>query len=321
VVFQAWHLAAGYGVDLLVGDPKWLPHPVRFIGYLVSWSEKAYYDATASPVQQRIAGCAFWLLVMVGVCGGTAFVIGFPMLLHRRLGDLVMVLLAFSALATRSLHRESVPVIEALRKGDLNLARKRLSGLVSRDTEGLDEQGVLRATLETVAENVSDGIIAPLFYLGLAGPFGAMLYKAANTMDSMVGYRNERYRYFGWWAARMDDVANWLPARLSGLLLVGAAALLKLDHRSSWRIMRRDARNSTSPNAGFPEAAAAGALNIQLGGPTPYFGQMLAKPTIGDPRQPLELETYDVLIKLMYAASFLGFCLCLGVRALMVAAR
>jgi adenosylcobinamide-phosphate synthase len=319
VVFQTWHFAAGYGVDLLVGDPKWLPHPVRFIGYLISWAEKVFFDAKGSPAQQLLAGCALWLMVVLGVFGATAFLIGFLAFVDPRLGDLALVWLAFSVLATRSLHRESKPVVEALGKGDLMLARKRLSRLVSRDTDGLDEQAVWRATLETVSENISDGIVAPLFYLALAGPLGAMLYKAVNTMDSMVGYLNERYRYFGWCAARMDDAANYLPARLSGLLVVAGAAALKLDHRSAWRILRRDARNSKSPNSGFPEAAAAGALNIELGGPTAYFGQIVEKPTIGNAGRTLRLDTYLALIRLMYATSFLGFLLCLGIRALVLA--
>jgi adenosylcobinamide-phosphate synthase len=172
--------------------------------------------------------------------------------------------------------------------------------------------------VETVSENLSDGIVAPLFFLALGGPVAAMVYKAMNTMDSMVGYMNDRYRYFGWFAARADDLANWIPARLSGLLLVGAAALMKRDWRRAWTTMRRDARKMKSPNAGYPEAAAAGALHVQLGGVNVYFGQPVEKPTLGDPGDPLTLDVYNSMIRLMYFTSALGVVLALGIRILWV---
>ncbi len=230
----------------------------------------------------------------------------------------LIIWLAYTTLATRSLHRESSRVIEALREGRLNTARERLAMIVSRDTGQLEEKEILRAVIETVAENISDGIIAPLFYLALGGPLGAIAYKAVNTMDSMVGYQNDRYVYFGWCAARFDDLANWVPARLSGLILVGASAVLKLDWRGAWQVMRRDARKMKSPNAGYPEAAVAGALGVQLGGTNIYFGRAVAKPTLGDGLTPLTLDTYRVMIRLMYLASFVAFLLALGVRWLLV---
>jgi adenosylcobinamide-phosphate synthase len=201
-----------------------------------------------------------------------------------------------------------------LRAGDLESARHYLARIVSRDTGNLSEAEIVRALLETVAENISDGIVAPLFYLALGGPVLAMVYKAVNTMDSMVGYVNERYCHFGWFAARADDVANWIPARLSGLLLVAAAACCNLDWRGAWRIMRRDGRKMKSPNAGIPEAAAAGALAIRLGGPNVYFGQVVAKAYLGDAAKAPMLEAYGSMIRLMYATSLTALLLALGAR-------
>ncbi len=201
-----------------------------------------------------------------------------------------------------------------MRQGNLATARERLSLIVSRDTAQLEEKEILRAVIETVAENISDGIIAPLMYLAVGGPLAGMAYKTVNTMDSMVGYENERYKNFGWCAARLDDVVNWVPARLSGLILVAASACLKLDWRGAWQVMRRDARKMKSPNAGFPEAAAAGALGVQLGGTNVYFGKAVAKPTLGDGAKPMTIESYRQMIRLMYAASFGAFVVALGLR-------
>ena len=224
-------------------------------------------------------------------------------------GDLALIWLAYATLATRSLHKESSQVASALRVNDLALARRRLSFIVSRDTSQLDEAAIVRALVETVSENICDAIVAPLFYLALFGPVGALIYKAINTMDSMLGYKNARYRYFGSFPARADDVANFIPARISGWLLVGASACMGKDWRSAARIMRRDAPKMKSPNAGYPEAATAGALGVQLGGTSVYFGQPVAKPLLGDPINPLTLEAYRRMIRLMYLSSGLAFLL------------
>ena len=311
MIFLPLHLTCAYALDLLAGDPSWLPHPVRWIGRLITWMESVFYDKSSSPVLQRLAGCAFWASVVLGVLSGALAAMGAAAHVHPVLGHLVMVWLAYAALATRSLHKESKTVALALRRGDIELARKKLAWIVSRDTTRLDEKEIVRALFETVSENISDGIVAPLFYLVLGGPAGAMVYKAVNTMDSMAGYTNERYRYFGWVAARADDIANWIPARLTGLLIIGAAACLKLDWRNAWRIMRRDARKMKSPNAGYPEAAAAGALEVQVGGTNVYFGKTVEKPTLGDPQKPLSLEIYQSMIRMMYTTSLLAFTLAL----------
>jgi adenosylcobinamide-phosphate synthase len=316
--FFPWHLASAYALDLLAGDPPWLPHPTRWIGRLITGVEAVFCDEHASPERQRLAGCAFWLSVLAGGVIGTLFLMQLCLHLNPLLGDAVSIWLAYTTLATRSLHRESSRVVESLLQGDLTTARERLAMIVSRDTGQLEEREILRAVIETVAENISDGIVAPLLYLALGGPLGAIAYKTVNTMDSMVGYQNERYAHFGWCAARLDDFANWVPARLSGLILVGAAAALKLDWRGAWQVMRRDARKMKSPNAGYPEAAVAGALGIQLGGTNIYFGRAVAKPTLGDGSHSLTFDTYRVVVRLMYVTSFLAFVASLGVRYLVV---
>lgn len=317
--FLPWHLASAYGLDLLVGDPRWLPHPVRWMGRLIAWVERVYYDEKASAAQQRLGGCAFWATVVGGVTIGAIFLLELSFFLDPVFGTLVMIWLSYTTMATRSLHIESARVVYALKAKDLPLARRRLSMIVSRDTADLDERGILRAVIETVSENLSDGIVAPLFFLGLGGPIGGIVYKAVSTMDSMVGYVNERYRFFGWCAARMDDLVNWIPARLSALMLVGAAYLVKCDWREAWNVMRRDARLTKSPNAGYPEAAMAGALGIQLGGTGTYFGKSVVKPTLGDPRSPITVETYPAAIRLMYVSSLIALSFSLGLSTLVTA--
>lgn len=318
MVFLPWHLALAYLADLAVGDPRWLPHPTRWIGRWIGRVERIFYDKAASPDLQRLAGCAFWLIVLAGVFFGAMSLMELAAYFDLIVAQAVAVWLAYTTLATRSLHRESSHVIAALRDGDLVLARERLAMIVSRDTGELEERDILRAVIETVAENISDGIVAPLVFLALGGPVAALLYKAVNTMDSMVGYDNEQYRYFGWCAARVDDLVNWVPARMSGLLLVVAAACLKLDWRNGWRMMRRDAGKMKSPNAGYPEAAAAGALGVQLGGRNVYFGQVVEKPTLGEAGAPMTVDTYRLMIRLMYLTSLLAFALVLGGRYLII---
>jgi adenosylcobinamide-phosphate synthase len=317
MIFLPWHFTVAYFSDLLFGDPSWWPHPVRWIGRLIKWMEGIFYDPVSSPSVQRLAGCAFWTAVVAVVVSGTLFIIGLFSHLHPVLGDFIVIWFAYTTLATRSLHKESSKVARALGEGNLDLARKRLAWIVSRDTSQLEEKDIVRALIETVSENISDGIISPLFYLSIGGPLWGMAYKAVNTMDSMVGYVNERYRYFGWFAARMDDFLNLIPARLSGLMLIAAAACLKLNWRGAWRIMRRDARKMKSPNAGYPEAAAAGALGIRIGGENIYFGRVVEKPTLGDPENPLTLDAYKAMVRLMYVASLLAFALALGIRYLL----
>jgi len=314
MIFYPWHLALAYVLDLVAGDPQWMPHPVRWIGRLISWAENLLYREDAAPLGKLLCGAALWLLVVVATAGAASVLMTVSRLICQGIADAVVIWMAYTTIATRSLHRESSIVARALREGNIGLARERLSRIVSRDTSALEEEDILRALVETVSENISDGIVAPLFYLGLFGPVGALAYKAINTMDSMIGYMNERYRYFGWFPARADDVANWIPARISGLLIVGATACLGLNWRNSLRLMSRDAGKMKSPNAGYPEAAAAGALGVQLGGTNIYFGEPVEKPRLGDSLGPITFETYDLMIRLMYTTSALAFFMALCTR-------
>src|SRR5208337_4554606 len=307
MVFLPWHLAAAYLLDLGAGDPRWLPHPVRWIGRLITMVERLLYNDSASPALMRVSGFALWTVVIAAVLCAAKALISASHFAGWIFGDLALIWLAYTTLATRSLHEESSRVASALRINDLALARTRLSLIVSRETSQLDEAAIVRALVETVSENISDAIVAPLFYLAIFGPVGALIYKTINTMDSMLGYKNERYRYFGSFAARADDLANWVPARISGWLLVGASTCMGMDWRAAANIMMRDAPKMKSPNAGYPEAATAGALGVQLGGPSFYFGQLVEKPLLGEPINHITLETYGRMIRLMYLSSVLAF--------------
>ncbi|WP_136524683.1 adenosylcobinamide-phosphate synthase CbiB [Geomonas ferrireducens] len=312
------HIAIVLGavvMDLVLGDPRTLPHPVVIIGWLISWLEGALRQRISDP---RLAGVAL-LVITVGVSYLVAAgLIYLGTLVAPAVGFLVALYLAWVSIAARSLHLESAKVAKALERGDLSAARVALSYIVGRETAQLDEPEVIRGAVETVAENTGDGVVAPLFYLMLGGPALAIAYKAVNTLDSMVGYKNERYLEFGWASARFDDLANFIPARLTGLLMVLVAPLCGLSGAGSWRILRRDCRNHASPNSGYPEAAAAGALGVRLGGANRYFGRIVEKPTIGDPVRALSLEAYAGVVRLMYGSEAL---LVLGWLALVLALR
>lgn len=259
-------------LDLALGDPRWLPHPVVGIGRVISSLEKRLRRPGAPPGVQRLAGTLLVALVVAGTYLSTALVTSWAAKLWRPIGWLVETVLLYTALAVRSLDEHVRAVERPLAAGDLPVARQALALVVGRDTEQLDPREVARAALETVAENASDGIIAPLFYAFLGGAPLALAYKAVNTLDSMLGYKNERYLHFGWAAARLDDLANYLPARLTALLLVAAGALRNLNARRGLATVRRDARRHESPNSGYPEAALAGLLGIELGGLNYYQG-------------------------------------------------
>lgn len=286
-------------LDLLLGDPRRLPHPVVGIGAMISGLERILRRLVPN---ERAGG----VLLLGAVAGATAVIslllLKGAYLLHPWAGGAVSIWLSYTCLAARSLHAESQLVAEQLAAGDVEGARRKLSLIVGRDTDGLDEPEIWRALVETVAENTSDGVIAPLFYLMLGGPVLALVYKAVNTLDSMVGYRNDRYLRFGWASARFDDLANWLPARITGILMVAVAPLAGLSAKNSLRIMLRDGRNHSSPNSGIPEAAVAGALGVRLGGTNRYFGAPVEKPTIGDPLRILSPESYRGVIRLMYGS-------------------
>lgn len=289
--------------DLVFADPRNWPHPVVWIGGLISRLEDELRQRFPN---EFLAG----LLLVIVVLGVTGFCSILALELAGQIAGWLSALLglwlAASCLALRGLHQESKTVIEALEEGDIPGARQALSMIVGRETAQLNEEQILRATIETVAENTSDGVIAPLFYLCLGGATAGLLYKAANTLDSMVGYKNERYLRFGQVAARLDDLLNWIPARLTGLLLVCAARVDGQNSSGAWQVMLRDAKRHASPNAGWPEAAAAGALGIQLGGGATYFGTYVDKPTFGDSVEPLSVDHYHRMIRLLYLSSLLG---------------
>lgn len=288
---------AGYLLDLCLGDPPRWPHPVRWLGRLISFWEARLYQPRV------LSGFFFWLAVagtsLAAVLTGMASAAGLGPLFQA----VIAAYLVFAGLATRSLHLESHKVEAALARGDIEEARHHLAMIVGRETAGLELQDIRRATLETVAENLSDGVIAPMFFTILAGVPGLALYKAANTMDSMVGYRHERYDRFGKIAARVDDVLNFLPARLTAWLICFIAGPAGLNRQQAWSILRRDGDKASSPNAGRPEAALAGALGVRLGGPSIYFGRRVEKPYIGDPGPPLAARHYRQALVLLYGVS------------------
>lgn len=299
-----WLFVACCGIvlDLLLGDPRCLPHPVTGIGKLISLLEKALRRAGANG---RTGGILLLCLTVGGATASGYAIISSLYQVHATAGIAGEIILAWYCLAARSLHRESATVAEALAAGDLPRAREALSFIVGRDTADLGEAEIWRGAVETVAENSSDGVIAPLFYLIIGGPMLALAYKSINTLDSMVGYKTEEYLHFGWASARMDDLVNWLPARLTSWLMVLVAPLFGLSGGGSWEILCRDARKHASPNSGYPEAAAAGALGVQLGGSNSYFGRLVEKPTIGDPSMPLNDSAWRGAVRLMYGAEIL----------------
>lgn len=289
-------------LDWLLGDPRWLPHPVVAIGRLITFLEQQLRRL----VQSELIGGGLLLVITVAVTAAiAATLLKGAYAISPYAGFSVALLLSWTCMSARSLQQESGLVAAALASGDLTAARKALSLIVGRDTDDLSEQEIWRGTVETVAENSSDGVIAPLFFLLLGGPVLGLAYKAVNTLDSMVGYKNDRYLLFGRASARCDDLANWLPARMTGILMVLAAPIVGLSPQRAWQIMVRDGRNHSSPNSGIPEAAAAGALGVQLGGTNRYFGEPVEKPTIGDPLQQLNRDAWCGAVRLMYGAELL----------------
>ncbi len=296
-------LIGAYLLDLVLGDPRWFPHPVRLIGRFVSSLERLLRLLGPSPARLRASGVFLLLVTCARVFLATRYALHFAGLWSPAAGLIAGVFLAYTTLATRDLHLETRKVLQALEAGDLALARRELSFLVGRETSNLQEPEILRALTETIAENISDGVVAPLFYLGLGGPSWAMTYKAVNTLDSMVGYKNERFLHIGWASARFDDLANFLPARISGILIAFSAFLLGKSWQTSLRILRRDHARHESPNSAWPEAAMAGALGVQLGGLNYYFGDPVQKPQIGDGEKELTRQDVREAWKILYLSS------------------
>ncbi len=305
-------LLLGFLLDLVLGDPPGWPHLVRLDGKVISFLEKRFY-----PMKNRLLGGALLVVCELAVCTGVPFLaLRLAYVIGRVPGILLGAVLTWQCLAAKSLRDESRRVYDALTEGTLEDARRAVSMIVGRDTGELDAAGVTRAAVETVAENASDGEIAPLFYMLLAGPLGGVFYKAANTMDSMIGYRNDRYLLFGRCAARLDDLLNYLPSRLAALLLIAAAYLCGEDGKNAWRVWRRDRRKHASPNSAQTESAVAGALRLRLAGPARYFGELHEKPYIGDDLRPILPGDILRSHRLLYAASWLMLMICLLGRIL-----
>lgn len=305
----------GFLLDLWLADPGWMPHPVvmmgRCIAHLETWL-RAHFPKT--PRAERTAGRILAVLLPLGtlilagaICWGAAR-------LHPLLGLAVQTLWCWQALAVKGLAVESRNVYRCLAQGNLPAARKAVSRIVGRDTQALSEEGVTKAAVETVAENFSDGVAAPLLYMLIGGAPLALCYKAINTMDSMVGYKNQRYLHFGRAAAKLDDLANYLPSRLAALFWIIAAALTGQDAPHAFKIWRRDRRNHASPNSAQTESACAGALRVQLAGPAYYFGEYYDKPTIGDALRPVEPRDILRANRMLFAASGLALVVGLVVR-------
>lgn len=300
----------GFVLDLLFGDPVWLYHPVRLIGAFISAFEKAARRVCKeNPKKLLVAGgflCVLVIFISVLIPCVLLYAAGH---VHPMLRFGLESFWCYQLLATKSLRVESKKVYQELANGDLHGARRAVSMIVGRDTDKLDESGVVKATVETVAENTSDGVTAPLIFMLLGGaPFG-FLYKAINTMDSMIGYKDERYLYVGRAAAKLDDVVNYIPARLSAYVMILAAYMLQMDGKNGWRIYKRDKQKHASPNSAQTEAVCAGALQIQLAGDAWYFGTLYKKDFIGDPIRLVEAEDINRAGRLLYATAILTLIL------------
>lgn len=313
-------MAVGFLLDLCFGDPHSLPHPVRAMGALISRLERILRSILPATEKGELAGGLLLTVLTASFTGVAAAVL---LRLSASCGPVVWTvaesILTYYLLAARSLRDESMKVYGSLKRGEIEKARRDVSMIVGRDTERLDAEGIAKAAVETVAENASDGVIAPLFYLALGGPVLGWIYKAVNTMDSMVGYRNETYLYFGRAAARLDDFLNFLPSRLSAVLMILSAFLLKMDGKGAYRIWRRDRKKHKSPNSAQTEAACAGALGVRLAGDAWYFGTLVSKPFIGEETRPAEYEDIRRANRLMYLAVWLAFLLACGVRTTVTA--
>ena len=305
----------GFVLDLLFGDPAWLPHPVVYMGRAISALERRLRTRLPrTPQGELLGGAILAFCLPVGTFLLTSLVCLGAAALSPWLGLAVQMFWCGQALAAKGLAQESTRVYRELIKPDLPAARRAVSRIVGRDTQNLTLEGVTKAAVETVAENASDGVIAPLLYMLLGGAPLALTYKAINTMDSMLGYKNEKYLYFGRAAAKLDDAANYLPSRIAGLLWAAAAALTGNSASGAWKIWRRDHRNHASPNSAQTESACAGALGVQLAGPACYFGEYYDKPTIGDPLRPIEPEDIRRANRMMYAESLLALAIGLAIR-------
>lgn len=311
--YSLYALIGGFLLDLVLGDPHTPYHPACIIGKYISGYEKLLRkhllkDNAGEKLQKR-AGIYLVVLVLITATLIPALLLMTAYWMHPYVGLGAEMIMCYAVLAARSLQTESMKVYDALQTDGLEAGRKAVSMIVGRDTQNLDEKGVTKAAVETIAENFSDGVVAPMFYMILGGTVAGYFYKAVNTMDSMVGYKNEKYLYFGRAAAHLDDIVNYIPARISALVMIGASFLMKLDGPNAWKIFIRDRHNHASPNSAQTEAVAAGALDVMLAGDAYYFGQLYHKKTIGDDIRPIEVNDIRVMNRLMYASAWITLVL------------
>ncbi|SNX53223.1 cobalamin biosynthesis protein [Thermoanaerobacterium sp. RBIITD] len=307
-----------YIIDLIIGDPEWYPHPVRLIGKTIEYLDTKLRNIAKSDKAEKTAG-----FFLCGITVLTTFLTAYLLLylsnlISTYLKYIINVILIYTCLATKDLAKSANKVYEHLLDGNLMEARKKLSYIVSRDTEKLNAKEISRGVIETVAENISDGIIAPLFYAFIGGAPLALAYKAASTLDSMVGYKNEKYINIGFASAKLDDILNFIPARITGLLVVMASFFAGYDYKNGLKILKRDRLKHESPNSAHGEAAMAGVLNIKLGGLNYYFGKPEIKLQLGDGENEIEIEHIKDSIKLMYVTSFLGLIMFFIIKILII---
>ena len=314
LLFHSIAFAAGFFLDLILGDPHWIYHPVRAMGFMISCFEKLLLKEKdrGSSKKQLAGGILTVLLVLVLTFLVSTVILGMSYRLNIYLGLAVEIVMSYFIFAAGSLRNESMKVYKALEKSTTEEARKAVSMIVGRDTDCLDEEGVIKAAVETVAENTSDGVVAPMIFTFLGGPVAGFLYKAVNTMDSMIGYRNEKYLYFGRAAARLDDLVNFIPARISALLMIAASLIggREYSFKDAVRIFKRDRRNHSSPNSAQTESVCAGALQVRLAGDASYFGKIVHKPYIGDPTRKIERKDIKRACRLMDISAFLCLLVC-----------
>lgn len=309
-------LSIGFILDLIIGDPNNPMHPIRGIGYIAKKLEALFRCILKRYL--KIAGLIVWIFTVFITFIAAFEVINIARKINNYLGIILEGILIYFCISSKALVVEGYKVIKFLAINDLEGARKQLSFIVGRDTTSLNREGIIRAVVETIAENMADGVIAPLFYAMIFGAPLAFAYKAVNTLDSMFGYKNDKYIDFGYFPAKLDDVFNYIPARVTGLLIVLASAFLGYDYKNSFRIYKRDRYNHTSPNSAHPEAAIAGALGVQLGGANYYFGKLVVKPTIGDRLKEIDMKDVERTARVLYLSSFIGFLFTLVFRSFMI---
>nr|WP_206151563.1 cobalamin biosynthesis protein [Clostridium sp. SM-530-WT-3G] len=305
-------LTIGFILDLIIGDPNNPVHPVRIIGKLCSFLEKIMRKIFKNSL--KLAGLIVWILTVTISFLVVFFIVNAARKFNLYFGIILEGVIIYTCISSKGLVVEGRKVIKYLLKNDIEGARKQLSYIVGRDTQNLDEKGIVRAVVETIAENMSDGVIAPIFYAGIFGAPLAMAYKAVNTMDSMFGYKNDKYMEFGFFPAKLDDVFNYIPARITGTIIVISSFILRYDYKNSFKIYKRDRYNHTSPNSAHPEAAMAGALDVQLGGANYYFGKLAEKPTIGDKLKEIEIKDVESTTKILYLSAFISYIMMIAVR-------